>query len=260
MFFLRLRLGIELLHFLERPRRQHRARPGAEVLRRELAAHHLAQVVVHVGRADVLDLALVVEVLEQLAARQFLAAPDDAREARIAERDVVELARLALEAEPDRRAGDSRVAVAQRRQAERLVVARVLVVADADQRLLEELHHGRHDLRARQAGRRDVGVGPAAQRRQRRGEIEDAVVLRFVADLAPARVIAMLLAAARVAAGGLQVAARIRDRSRRPATPAESRARGCASARPGRERWHLAAPHSGSRCPHAVARCPACDR
>ena len=129
---------------------------------------------------------------------------------RVAERDVVELAGLAAEAKPDRRARDSRVAGAHRRQAERLVVARVLLVADANQRLLEELHDGGDDLVARQAGQRDVGVGLPPQRRQRGGEVEDAIVLGLVPYATPARVIAMLLAPARVSTGRLQVAARVR--------------------------------------------------
>ena len=79
-------------------------------------------------------------------------------------------------------------------------------------------------------GRREIGRGPPADRRQRLGEADQAVVFRLVADFAPLRVIAVLLPPARIAAGRLEVAARVRSRSRRPSTPAESRARGSARA------------------------------
>ena len=59
-------------------------------------------------------------------------------------------------------------------------------------------------------GRAEVCGGTRAQLRQRRGELEHPAVLHLVAHLAPPRVIAVLLAAARIAAGGLHVAERMR--------------------------------------------------
>src|SRR5262249_61758927 len=62
----------------ERPRGEHRARPRAEVLGRELLPRDLAEVGVDVARRDGVALTLVVHVLEQLVAGQLLALPHDA--------------------------------------------------------------------------------------------------------------------------------------------------------------------------------------
>ena len=101
---------------------------------------------------------------------------------------------------------DLDVAVAQRGQAEALVVARVLLVADADQRGLEQAHDGRQHLLARQAAAAQVGVDARADRRQRAAEREHAVELVRVAHARASAVVAVLLAAAGVAPGRLQVA------------------------------------------------------
>src|SRR5206468_8658937 len=55
-----------------------------------------------------------------------------------------------------------------------------------------------------------VLLDPSSNRRQDLAEGEQALVLRLVADLLPLRVVAVLLAPARVAAGRLDVAARMR--------------------------------------------------
>ena len=140
-----------------------------------------------------------------MAARQLLAAPDDAREAGVAERDVVELAGLAAKAEPDGGSVDPCVRGFERGEAERAVAARVFLVADADQRLLEQRDDGGDDLVEGQDRLGEIARDAPANQRQCRGERGHAVVFRFVADLAPARVIAILLASPRVAAGGLEV-------------------------------------------------------
>ena len=80
--------------------------------------------------------------------------------------------------------------------------------------LLQQLDDGGEHLLTRQAGRQ-VGGRADGEAGQRRGEGEQAAVLRLVADFAPARVIAILLAAAGVAAGGLDVAVADAGRSTR---------------------------------------------
>ena len=102
-------------------------------------------------RTDRLPFAVLVVVLKELVARQVAALLDDAREAPVVEIDFVLDAALAAEREPDALALDFDVRVAQRRQAERAIRSRVLVVADANQRLLEQLHDRREHLLARQA-------------------------------------------------------------------------------------------------------------
>ena len=100
----------------ERQRRGDGAGPGPEVLRGEVVAGDLAQVVVHVVGADVAPRAVLVDVLEQLLAGQLLALPDERGQAAVAHVDLVLLAALAAEAEADlaprdRRRGGSRSVV-----------------------------------------------------------------------------------------------------------------------------------------------------
>ena len=157
----------------ERARREHRAGPGAEVLGREVLAGDLAQVGVHVGRVDRLPLAVVVDVLEQLVARQVAAALDDARRAAVvggrsrAPCRSCRGTRSGRWTPFDRRRG-GRAASSGRTSCS----ARVLVVADADQRLLEQLHDRGEHLLARQAGAargraRSLRGSSAAPRRTR---------------------------------------------------------------------------------------------
>ena len=106
---------------LERPEgavREQRARPGPEVLRREVATGDLAQVVIDVVGRDVADDPIVVDVLEELLPGQLLASPDDCRETPVPQADLVHDPGLAPEPEPDLRTADRRVAGAQGRQPE----------------------------------------------------------------------------------------------------------------------------------------------
>ena len=107
-----------------------------------------------------------------------------------------------------RRALRRRRAGPQGRQPERAVAARVLGVADADQRGLEEAHDRGEDLLPGKPGRARSAVDARAERRQPLGEGEQPAVLGLVADLAPARVIAVLLAALGVAAHRLDMPVR----------------------------------------------------
>ena len=170
-------------------------------------AHRVPHVVVYILGADGAALAVLVDVLEQLVARQLAAAPYDACRARIVHVDRVRLARLALELEAHGRAAHLDVLRVHRGQTVRAVVARVLVVPDADQRLVEQPDDGRDHLLARQPRQRHVGEDLLAQGGHRFGEIDQTPVLRFVARLAPLLVVAVLLAPARVASGRLQVTA-----------------------------------------------------
>ena len=118
------------------------------------------------------------------------------------------LAALAAELEAQGRAVDVDVLVAQGGQAEGVVLLGVLLVADADQRRLEELDDGRQHLLAPQAALRQVALDPLADLRQRVAEGDHAAELGLVADLPPVGVVAVLLAPPGVAAGRLQMAVR----------------------------------------------------
>ena len=98
------------------------------------------------------------------------------------------------------------VAVAHGGEPERAVLARVLLVADADVRRVEEPDDGGEHALAAQVGPAQVAVDARADPRQHLAEGDGALVLGGVACLAPALVVAVLLAPASVAAGGLDVA------------------------------------------------------
>src|SRR5262249_5443149 len=151
----------------------------------------------------------VVAVLKELLARQVAALPDDSGKASIVELQFVRHAALPAEDEPHLRSRHLHVPVPHRRQAVRVVVARVLFVADANERLLEQPDDRGEDFRARKARSPQVGVGTTTNPGKRAAEVDEAAVLARVADLAPLRVIAVLLAAARVAAGRLEMTARV---------------------------------------------------
>ena len=123
------------------------------------------------------------------------------------------------------------VPLAQRGEAEALVGPGVFVVADPDQGDLQQAHGGGEHLLARQAAPGEVGVDAGAELRQRAAERGHAVVLVGVAGGAPVVVIAVLLAAARVAAHRLDVAAPARadphvGPGRRDHQPADALQRG----------------------------------
>src|SRR5262249_1923184 len=147
----------------------------------------------------------IVEVLEEILPRQVAAMPHDAREPRIVDRDAVELAALAAELELEARALYADVAIAHRGEPERIVLLGISLVAHANAGALEQLHDRRQYLAARKAGNRRIRARAAPDARQRRGESGQAIELVRIARLAPARVVAILLAPARIAPRRLQV-------------------------------------------------------
>jgi len=183
--------------------------PGPEVLGREVPLRRVAQVGVHVRRPYRAPPPALAEILEELLAGELLRAAHDAGHARVVQLDRLLLAALAAEAQPQRGAREARVPVAQGRQAVRVVLSRVLLVADARAARFQETHERGEDLLARQAPAPQVRAHPPPDGRQRPGEGGETVELRRVAQLAPARVVAVLLAPPRVAARGLDVAARV---------------------------------------------------
>src|ERR1700737_484826 len=91
------------------------------------------------------------------------------------------------------------------RQTERFIFARVLFVPDADESALEQLHDRRQDFDSRQSRQFQIPRDSPADLRQRFAETDYAVVFVFVANLAPAFVIKVLFATARIATGCLNV-------------------------------------------------------
>src|SRR5213596_427292 len=119
-------------------------------------------------------------------------------------RSVIDSA-LAAEAEEQLRALDLNMALAQGGEAEGAVLARVLVVAHADQRLVEQHHHGGENLAPREIPRAQIALHALADLGEGLAELEHAAELRLVARLAVQGMVAILLAAARVARSRLDV-------------------------------------------------------
>ena len=105
------------------------------------------------------------------------------------------------------------VTVAQCRQPERSVLARVFVVPHPDGRDVEEANHGGDNPFPTERAATHVAVDAPPDTRQRPGERREPVVLGLIAHLPPSRVVAVLLAPPGVSAGRLDVAVR------RPADP-----------------------------------------
>src|SRR5689334_8371936 len=114
---------------------------------------------------------------------------------------------LASKLEAHGRARDLHVMVPQRGEAERAIAAGVLLVADPDARALEQPDHRGQHLLPRQPRLGQVLLDPLAQSGQRLAEGEHAAELGLVAHHAPFGMVAILLAAAGIPAGGLEVAA-----------------------------------------------------
>jgi hypothetical protein len=89
-------------------------------------------------------------------------------------------------------------------------LSRILGVADPGARSIEQADHCGQHLLARQSLQGQVRLEPLPKSRQRGAERGDPVELVTVARALPLGVIAILFATARVAAGGLHVAARLR--------------------------------------------------
>ena len=95
---------------------------------------------------------LGVEILEQLVAWQILATLNDPRQAPIGELDMVLFAALATKMKSHTGPSDSHVMIAQGRQAERAIVARIPLIAYTHKCGSEQLHDRGEDLLARETG------------------------------------------------------------------------------------------------------------
>ncbi|MNL23831.1 hypothetical protein D3C87_1452360 [compost metagenome] len=110
----RLRLPLQLTQYRQR---QDAASPGAVILGGEVGAGQGLQVGVDVGGADVMPLAVFIQILKQVLPGDFLAALDDPRQAPVFHGDLMFNAAFAAELEQDRTAIDLDVTAAQGGQA-----------------------------------------------------------------------------------------------------------------------------------------------
>ena len=117
------------------------------------------------------------------------------------------LAHAGLRHEVERRAvpPDRHVLLAERREAERAVLRRVVLGADAEEAAIEHAHAAREHALPRQAGALEVGAHAPAEGRQTLGEPLDPLELPAVPPPPPLRVVQVLAPAGIVRAGRLQV-------------------------------------------------------
>src|SRR5690606_20714072 len=114
--------------------------------------------------------------------------------------------RLAGEAKIHLRAINLKVATAQRRQPEAVVLLRIGVVADSHQGFVEKPDNRRDDTRAGYAAPSQVLIDDGAQLRQRLGERYQAGEFGVTATLKPVWMVAVLLPSLLVAPRRLDVA------------------------------------------------------
>src|SRR4029077_20376713 len=100
-----------------------------------------AQIRVNLVRADRVPVAVIVEILEQLVAREIATTFADARKPANVDVALVAIAALAAEAEMNTIAVDADMAIAQRGHPKAFVFPSVFTVADGEQR---QFHHA-HD-------------------------------------------------------------------------------------------------------------------
>src|SRR6202022_143491 len=116
---------------------------------------------------------------------------------------------LAAEIEHDAAALDENVIIAQRGQAKAVVLFGVFWIADARQRALHQPNHSGQNLVARQAATAQIRIDPLPDQRQCPAETEHVLELGFVTHLTPVRMVAVLLAPARIAPDRLKMATRV---------------------------------------------------
>src|SRR2546425_9795936 len=195
---------------IEGDRGQNRSRPGPKIFGAEIFAGNFAEVLIDVLRSDVADFAAIIEILKQILAGQILQLGNDFRDAPVGHIDFMLASALAAKTETQFRAFDLDMSIFHGREAERFVFARVLFVADANERPLEQLHDRRQYLVSWEPRQFQVPRNSSADFRQRFTEADYTIVFVFVANFAPALVIKILFATARISTGRLNVTVRQR--------------------------------------------------
>src|SRR5439155_10195072 len=186
-----LRLARSLPLHCQRDRAEQRAGPGAEILRREILADDRLDVLVHVAILHVAELPAVDEG-EQLLRLHRLQRRHDARHLGIVDRPLLRFSPLADVVERQRAPLHLHVLGADRGQAVRRLRLHALVVADAEEALVDEPHDRRKDALAVEVGALEIRAHAAAEARQRLAELDDAPELLLLAPGPEAVVVAIL--------------------------------------------------------------------
>jgi hypothetical protein len=160
----------------------------------------------YLARVDRTALTVVVDELEQMLARNLLAAAHNFRYPLVVDEDFVLDSALAAEVQHGAAVPyEAHMAVSQCRKTETLVVPGVLGVADSNPGGVQQTNHDSKDFFPRQARQCQIALQIAPQLRQALAERHHARKLRAVAQFAPRRVITILLAPACVPSRRLQM-------------------------------------------------------
>ena len=160
-------------------------------------------------RLDVVALAFMVKVLEQVIAGNVAAAFDQVGKPLVFEGDGVALAAFTFEAEDRHARLERHMVVLERRESEGAVVFRVFIIADANERGIEQGDDQGDDLVLGQAAPVQVLVAAFANDGQLCRERQHAVKLGLPSQLRPDRVVQVLATPLLVDPGRLQVPAGI---------------------------------------------------
>ena len=205
----RLGFGAEDANLFQGHRRKHRPCPGAEVLRRELLAHVLLDVVIQPPAGETAEPVAVAVAeeppparrLEQLAHRLGELLVDDRR----SDEDSV----LGAETKADSLAVNTHVVLAQGRDPERPKALRVALVADSEPAQVDQPHRQRSGPFRLQRVETHVRRHRGAQIRELLGEAHQLVELRLLLPGAKLGVVEVLQPPRAVAPGRLQLRSRI---------------------------------------------------
>jgi len=143
-----VRLGVEALEFREGHRRQYSPCPCTEIFCGDIHASNLAKIVVDIRGRYRPTLAVRVDILEQVLPRQLLTGFDDPCYPPVLYLQAPRLAALALEVETQFATCHRNVTAAQRCQAVTAIIFRIILIADPDQRRLEQIDPSRAPFRA----------------------------------------------------------------------------------------------------------------
>jgi hypothetical protein len=150
----------------------------------------------------------LVGILEQFVAGEVPTLSHDAGKTPVFDTHVMHLPAFSAEMEAQRIAMNLDVTIAQGGKSVGRILLRVLFVADSNEGRFEEHYDSCDYLFARKILPVQSVPDPRPYLRERGGEIEHAVELRLVANLAVLRVVTILAPPSRIEAGRLQMAVR----------------------------------------------------
>ena len=187
-----------------------RSTPRAKILRAVLRPKSLVHVVVDVARGEIAPRTLRRAIPEETRTRSARLARDEPRQLATDDDLPLFLVPLSEVGEHDTFALDRNVGLSQRRYAICAVLTCIPLPPDATEALADQPEYGRGNRHAIQCPARGVRAEGLTHSRQRLGELSHSIVLPQIAPLDGARVIAVLLAPARVEAPRLNAGARAR--------------------------------------------------